>query len=232
MTEVLTEQEESYLQKLFAEHHKTIELKLHEELKILSKYKGELARNYESAAKHHNTLIGCMKDIIEKQEELIGLCRHLGGLAARIENYFLQDVKDSQDEQEETKLEVPYDSPIDKNITIEDFFRDVRTSCIDGVLVEYIIEAHCASLNHVDLGRTALISSGITHLYMLDGKSITQIRGMIGMGPQAAAIIIFLAELKGLKIFYGKITDHISTHYFLNKLKGNDDTKIGDLQNG
>jgi hypothetical protein len=92
MNQVLTDNEKKYLQRLFWDHHEKIDRKLQEELTILSKYKGDLARKYESVGAHHKTLIGCMKDIINKQEELIGMCNHLDDFIARIEKFFLDDV--------------------------------------------------------------------------------------------------------------------------------------------
>jgi len=58
------------LQKIFWDYSEKIDKKLHEELTILSKYKSELAKNYTQVGCYQNTLIGCMKDIIDRQEEL------------------------------------------------------------------------------------------------------------------------------------------------------------------
>ena len=66
----LTDDEKSYLQRLFWDHSEKIDRKLHEELTILSKYKGELARNYHQVGGYQNTLVGCMQDIINHQEQL------------------------------------------------------------------------------------------------------------------------------------------------------------------
>lgn len=73
----LTEDEKIYLQSLFWNHNEKIDKKLHEELAILSKYKGELAKNYQQVCVHQSTLMGFMKDIIDKQDETIGLFRDL-----------------------------------------------------------------------------------------------------------------------------------------------------------
>ena len=85
----LTDDEKSYLQRMFLDHSEKIDKKLDQELAILSKYKGELARNFESAGAHHNTLIGCMKDLLNRQDELIGLCNQLGDFVNRIEQLYL-----------------------------------------------------------------------------------------------------------------------------------------------
>lgn len=89
--EKLTNDEKMYLQKLFFEHHERINRKLDEELLILSKYKGELARNYEKAAANQNTLSGLMKDILDRQDELIGMGNQLGNMVLRLERFFLND---------------------------------------------------------------------------------------------------------------------------------------------
>lgn len=91
MNEELTDDERSALQRMFWKNNEEIQRKLKEELTILSKYKGDLAKNYEQVGSYQNTLVGCMKDIIGKQDELIGLCSHLGDMANRIERFFLND---------------------------------------------------------------------------------------------------------------------------------------------
>jgi hypothetical protein len=77
MIEELNDSEKNYLGHLFREHDEAREKKLHEELSILSKYKGDLARKYEQCGAYQNTLVGCMKDIINKQDELFHVMRDL-----------------------------------------------------------------------------------------------------------------------------------------------------------
>ncbi len=73
----LTAEQKSFLQRLFWDHSEKINRKLDEELTILSKYKGELAKNYSQVGSYQNTLVGCMKDIIENQESLAWIMRDL-----------------------------------------------------------------------------------------------------------------------------------------------------------
>lgn len=77
MNDELTDLEKSHLQKMFWKNHEETQKKLNEELTILSKYKGELARNYEQVGAYQNTLASCMKDIIDKQDELLWIMRDL-----------------------------------------------------------------------------------------------------------------------------------------------------------
>ena len=77
MSDELTDAERSYLNKMFWKNYEDIQRKLKEELTILSKYKGELAKNYEQVGAYQNTLVGCMKGIINKQDELLWVMRDL-----------------------------------------------------------------------------------------------------------------------------------------------------------
>ena len=77
MNEELTDIERSDLQRMFWKNNEEIQRKLKEELTILSKYKYELAKNYEQAGAYQSTLMGCMKDIINHQEELFFMMREL-----------------------------------------------------------------------------------------------------------------------------------------------------------
>lgn len=62
---------------MFWDNYKGIEIKLKDELNILSKYKAELANNYKEVGAYKNTLVGCMKDIIDHQEQLFFMMRDL-----------------------------------------------------------------------------------------------------------------------------------------------------------
>lgn len=77
MNEELTDDERSALQRMFWKNNEEIQRKLKEELTILSKYKGELAKNYEQVGAYQNTLVGFMKDILGKQDELLWVMRDL-----------------------------------------------------------------------------------------------------------------------------------------------------------
>jgi len=90
-TKTVTPEEQEYIHKIFHKFQKELEAKIekevHDEMLLLSKYKGDLG--------HKSALIGCMKEILDKQDALIGLCGQLGDMAARIERFFLKDKKPS-----------------------------------------------------------------------------------------------------------------------------------------
>lgn len=94
-TKTVTPEEKEYIQRIFNEFQDRLEEKIkkdvHDEMLILSKYKGELARGYLDVAGHKSVLAGLMKDLLDKQDELIGLCQQLGNMSFRIERYFLKD---------------------------------------------------------------------------------------------------------------------------------------------
>ncbi len=96
MNDPLTKDQKIYINELFQRYednlNKQYEDSVAPEIKMLSKYRGELARAYEGVREHRATLISCMQDVIEKQEELIGLCNQLATMGLRIERYFLNDI--------------------------------------------------------------------------------------------------------------------------------------------
>lgn len=65
---------EFYLDKLFEKHYSMWEEKINksviDDLMFLQKYKGQLATAFNDLKGQRNTLIGCMQEILEKQEEL------------------------------------------------------------------------------------------------------------------------------------------------------------------
>ena len=92
-TKTVTPEEQEYIHKIFHKFQNELEAKIekevHDEMLLLSKYKGDLARSYHEVAGHKSVLIGCMKQILEKQDDLIGLCLQLTDMALRIELLFL-----------------------------------------------------------------------------------------------------------------------------------------------
>ena len=96
-TKTVTPEEQEYIHKIFHKFQKELEAKIekevHDEMLLLSKYKGDLARSYHEVLGYKSALIGCMKEILDKQDDLIGLCGQLGDMAARIERMFLKDKK-------------------------------------------------------------------------------------------------------------------------------------------
>lgn len=61
---------EFYLDGLFIKWQEKMDLKVIEDLKLLQKYKGELAKSFNEVREHRNTLISCMHDIMQTQDEL------------------------------------------------------------------------------------------------------------------------------------------------------------------
>jgi len=98
-TKTVTPEEQEYIHKIFMKFQKELEEKIksevHDEMLLLSKYKGDLARSYHEVLVYKSSLIGCMKEILNKQDDLIGLCGQLGNRVARIERMFLKDKKPS-----------------------------------------------------------------------------------------------------------------------------------------
>ena len=98
---LVNEEEKEHIAKVFYELQVRLEDKIqkdvHDEMLILSTYKGELARSYQEVAGHKSVLTGLMKDLLDKQDELIGSCNQLRDMAYRIERFFLKDVAPAGD---------------------------------------------------------------------------------------------------------------------------------------
>ncbi len=95
MNDPLTPGQKTYINELFSRYednmNKQYEDLVMPEIKMLSKYRGELARSYDGVREQRATLLDCMKELLNKQDELIGLCNQLGDMANRIEQFFLND---------------------------------------------------------------------------------------------------------------------------------------------
>ncbi len=95
MNDPLTPGQKTYINELFRRYednmNKQFEDLVMPEIKMLSKYRGELARSYDGVREQRATLLDCMKELLNKQDELIGLCNQLGNMANRIEQFFLND---------------------------------------------------------------------------------------------------------------------------------------------
>jgi hypothetical protein len=63
-----------YVDKLFYDHYRKWEedmnQKVIQDLTMLAKYKGELAKSFNEVKEYRNTLISCMNDIQQTQDEL------------------------------------------------------------------------------------------------------------------------------------------------------------------
>ena len=74
MNETFNTNCEFYMDELFNKHYKKWEEKINQEviqdLTLLAKYKGELAKAFNEVKAQRNTLISCMNDIQERQDEL------------------------------------------------------------------------------------------------------------------------------------------------------------------
>jgi hypothetical protein len=77
----LTKEQKEYLQTLFWSYQEDIEEKIHkkmvDEFHLLSKYKGELARKFTELNGFHGTLLGCMTEMLDKQEALFEIHHQL-----------------------------------------------------------------------------------------------------------------------------------------------------------
>jgi hypothetical protein len=83
----LTKEEKQYLENLFWKYQQEIEEKIHQkmvdEFHLLSRYKGELARKFTELNGFHGTLLGCMKEMIDKQDALFQIHSDLINLILR-----------------------------------------------------------------------------------------------------------------------------------------------------
>lgn len=68
---------EMYLDELFKKWEEKINLKVIEDLMLVQKYKGELAKAFNEVKGQRNTMIGCMQEILERQEELLAIQKDL-----------------------------------------------------------------------------------------------------------------------------------------------------------
>lgn len=63
-----------HVEQLFDEHYnkrlEELNQKIIQDLTMLAKYKGELAKSFNEVKEHRNTLISCMNDIQQTQDEL------------------------------------------------------------------------------------------------------------------------------------------------------------------
>ena len=170
----LTKDEKEYLDKKFNYHIKTIDdrldAKINEDLTLLGKYKGDLAKNYELVRGSHHSLIGCMKEIIDKQDELIGIVHQLGDFVARIENFFLDEKRPQKQKEVGTK-----------NQGIAELFDSSPIENIGGICTRIV---------------SALRKGGIEYTYQLYGKTVHDIAIIPNMGQRAIAILIYLADKK------------------------------------
>ena len=96
MNDPLTKNQKEYINALFQSYEDNMNRQYEDlvmpEIKMLSKYRGELARAYDGVREQKATLLDCMKELLNKQDELIGLCNQLGNMTIRLERFFLDDI--------------------------------------------------------------------------------------------------------------------------------------------
>lgn len=92
----LTSKEKSYLQRLFWDYQEKIDRKMKEEVIILSKYKGELSKNYALVGDSQCVLLKVMDDIIRNQEGLSEQYNQTMEMLCRIHNSFVKDTEDNK----------------------------------------------------------------------------------------------------------------------------------------
>ncbi len=83
----LTPEEKQYLESLFWNYQEELQEKIYkkmaEEFSLLNRYKAELARKFTELNGFHGTLLGCMKEMIDKQDDLFAIHRDLIHLLTR-----------------------------------------------------------------------------------------------------------------------------------------------------
>ena len=184
MSEELTYYEKEHLERIFKTHREKIEQKINEELLILSKYKGDLARGYSEVAGYKNTLAGCMQDIIKYQEELMWLMRDLH---KAITGHYPQHAAKTIGEVCITPEKYsPHSFEIDKNIPIDVLFDSASIS--KKLIITKTIRA--------------LVAEGITHIYMLKEQTAIKLLKIPNLGVKSLAYIIYYAKYFGIEIPY------------------------------
>lgn len=99
----LTKEQRKYLEDLFWEYQEQIEEKIHkkmvDEFHLLTRYRGELSRKFTELNGFHGTLLGCMKEILDHQEELIRIHSDLINTLNRTHPVVIKEVevKDNND---------------------------------------------------------------------------------------------------------------------------------------
>ncbi len=91
----LTQEQKKYLEDLFWKYNEEIQAKIQkkmvDEFALLSRYKGELARKFTELNGFHGTLLGCMTEMIDKQEALFEIHRDLINLLLRTHPELIKD---------------------------------------------------------------------------------------------------------------------------------------------
>lgn len=81
MNDELTGNKKWYIDEIFRRYEEKINKQYNEniapELKLLSHYKGDLAKAYNEVASQRTSLLGCMKEFVDNQEALYHLMREL-----------------------------------------------------------------------------------------------------------------------------------------------------------
>ncbi len=81
MVDTLTANQKWHLDELFIRYeekmNKQYEESIAPELKLLSRYKGDLAKAYNEVASQRTSLLGCMQEFISNQEALYHMTREL-----------------------------------------------------------------------------------------------------------------------------------------------------------
>lgn len=81
MSDELTGNQKWYIDEIFRRYEDQMNKQYNEniapELKLLSLYKGDLAKAYNEVAAQRTSLLGCMKEFVENQEALYHMMREL-----------------------------------------------------------------------------------------------------------------------------------------------------------
>jgi hypothetical protein len=93
--EDFTEKEKEFLTNLFWKNNayssEKLEKQINEELYILEKYKGNLAKAYNKLIEQMNTSKSFIEEIYDKQDSIVGHMKDLEAMLCRIENIFIDN---------------------------------------------------------------------------------------------------------------------------------------------
>jgi len=145
------------------------------ELELLRKYKADLARAYDEVRGQRKTLVSLMEDIVNRQEELIGITIQINEFIYRIENFFLTDTPPKQPKQE----------PIEDDLLIADLFAQFEMFLQGGLEVRTV---------------KALKAESIVRLSHLKGFTVRDLAIIPNLGAKSVAAIIYVAGKSGIEI--------------------------------
>jgi len=175
----LTSEQKEHIELIFHRYEENLNRQYDEaikcELELLRKYKADLARAYDEVRGQRKTLVSLMEDIVNRQEELIGITIQINEFIYRIENFFLTDTPPKQPEKE----------PIEEDLLISELFDNHEMFLQGGLEVRTV---------------KALKEEKIVRISELKGLTVRDLAIIPNLGAKSVAAIIYVAGKKGIEI--------------------------------